>query len=99
MLSSNEKRDFIRMQARCKMRFRVANSEHFTDATCGNISGSGILFQADVPVEAGKAAEVHVDLENRLTPPLTAYIEVIRCEQIGENHYEIAGSIKGIKSS
>ncbi len=98
MMTSNEKRDFIRMQARCKMRFRVADSEHFTEATCSNISGSGILFHADTPVEAGKAAEVHIKLENRLTTPLTAYIEVVRCEQIAGGLFEIAGSIKGIKS-
>lgn len=98
MLSSNEKRDFIRMQARCRMQFRIADSEEFMEAACANISGSGILFQAHVPVESGKAAEVFIDLENRITPPLTAYIEVIRCEPIANGTFEIAGSIKGIKS-
>ena len=29
MSVSNEKRDFIRMQARCRMQFRVADGEHF----------------------------------------------------------------------
>jgi len=99
MSVSNEKRDFMRMQARCRMQFRVADGENFLEATCGNISGSGILFLADVPVEPGKAAEVYIDLESRLSAPLTAYIEVIRCEQIASGEYEIAGSIKGIKSN
>lgn len=99
MLAPNEKRDFTRMQAHCKMRFRIADSDTFTEATCGNISGSGILFEAPVPVAAGKAAEIHIEPVNRITPPLTAYIEVIRCESVGNDRYEIAGAIKGIKST
>ncbi|MBM3202639.1 PilZ domain-containing protein [Candidatus Woesearchaeota archaeon] len=99
MLVSDEKRDFIRMQSYCKMQFRMAGSENFMTAYCKNISGSGILFLSDLPLEPGKAAEVFIDPENRITPPLTAYIEIIRCESIHDREYEIAGSIKGIKSS
>ncbi len=99
MFAPNEKRDFIRMQSHCRMQFRMADREDFLEASCINISGSGILFLTGQPLEPGKAAEVFIDLENRLTPPLTAYIEIIRCESIKNGEYEIAGSIKGIKSS
>jgi hypothetical protein len=82
----------------CRMSFRPAGAEPFRDGVCVNISGSGILFRADVALEPGKAAEVHVAPENRITPPLTAYIEVIRCDRAADGQYQIAGAIKGIKS-
>ena len=98
MLVQDDKRDFIRMQATCKMNFRLAGADFFREGECINISGSGILFRADVALEPGRAVEVHVVPENRITPPLTAYIEVIRCDPTENGHYQIAGAIKGIKS-
>jgi hypothetical protein len=97
MLDYDEKRDFIRMQAECKMSYRLAGEETYTDGSCVNISGSGILFKGPRPLEPGKAAEIHLDPENRITPPLTAYIEVIRCLPDGGGQYDIGGAIKGIK--
>lgn len=98
MLEYDERRDFIRMQADCKMSYRFADAEDLREGVCVNISGSGILFRADSPVETGKAVEIHLEPENRLTPPLTAYIEVVRCDAIEPGRYEVAGAIKGIKS-
>jgi hypothetical protein len=98
MLEHDEKRDFKRMQTGCRMSFKLASADHYRDGICINISGSGILFRTDVPLEPSKAAEVHIAPENRLTPPLTAYVEVIRCDPIDHGRYEIAGAIKGIKS-
>ncbi len=97
MLDYDEKRDFIRMQAECKMSYRLAGEETYTEGSCLNISGSGLLFKGPLALEAGRAAEIHLIPDNRITPPLTAYIEVVRCEPSGEGQYEIAGAIKGIK--
>lgn len=99
MLDYEEKRDFIRMQAECKMRYRLAGEETYTDGQCLNLSGSGILFQGPRPLEPGKAAEVHLVPDHKITPPLTAYLEVVRCEALGDadGPYRIAGAIKGIK--
>jgi hypothetical protein len=98
MQEYDEKRGFVRMPAHCGITYRTAGSGTYSEGACVNISGSGILFRGNSPLEEGKAAELHLVPENRLTPPLTAYIEVVRCQQ-GENGcYHIAGSIKGIKS-
>jgi hypothetical protein len=98
MLEYDEKRDFIRMRADCKMTFRLADTDVVYDGTCVNISGSGILFEADVPLEVGKAVEVRISPRNKVTPPLTAYIETLRCTGGETSRYRIAGAIKGIKS-
>ncbi len=97
MLDYDEKRDFIRMQAECKMSYRLAEEETYAEGSCLNLSGSGILFRGTRELEPGKAAEIHLSPENRITPPLTAYIEVVRCEPDADGRYVIAGAIKGIK--
>lgn len=97
MLDYDEKRDFIRMQAECKMSYRLAGDETYTEGTCVNISGSGILFRGTLPLEPGKAAEAYLVPENRITPPLTAYIEIVRCDPGEDGLYDIGGAIKGIK--
>ncbi|MGX2040542.1 PilZ domain-containing protein [Methylocaldum sp. MU1018] len=98
MLEYDEKRDFIRMQADCKMTFRLADTDVVYEGTCLNISGSGILFEAGVPVDLGKAVEIRLVPHNKITPSLTAYIEVIRCMETEPGRHRIAGEIKGIKS-
>lgn len=99
MIEFEEKRPFSRINANCRMTFRHADSVTVHDGFCLNISGSGILFQADVPVEAGRAIEIHTLPNNAGTPPLTAFIEVVRCTQTDDREvYQIAGTVKGIKS-
>ena len=97
MLDFEEKRHFTRSQTACRVRYRLAGSGAYHEGVCLNISGSGIWFQGGLPLEIGKAAELHLASENKITPPLTAYIEVVRCEE-GEGGYRIAGAIKGIRS-
>jgi hypothetical protein len=97
MMDYEEKRDFIRMQAECKMTYRLADTRNYHEGTCVNLSGSGILFNGDTSVNAGAAMEVRLEPDNRITPPLIAYIEVTRCMPEGENRFSIAGLIKGIK--
>lgn len=98
MMEFEENRHFTRMQAHCRMTFKRADAGAIHEGLCLNISGSGILFQSDRPVEPGKAMEIHTQPANKITPPLTAYIEVTRCTRTDGGFYLIAGAIKGIKS-
>jgi hypothetical protein len=98
MLEYEEKRQFTRSQTNCRIRYRLAGSDAYSEGICLNISGSGILFRGNAPLEVGKAAELHLASENKITPPLAAYIEVVRCEQDEGGDYRIAGAIKGIRS-
>ncbi len=97
MLEHEERRRFIRMQTQCKMTFRFPQSDEEYSATCRNLSGAGVMFTADRPVEPGRALEIRIEPVNAVTPPLEAFVEVLRVEE-RDGEYAIAAEIKGIKS-
>jgi len=98
MLDHTESRTFIRMDVSCEMIYKFPDSEQSFVGTCLNLSGSGVLFAADQVLEAGAALEVTIAPENSLTPPMIAYVEVIRCKGLEPGLYEVATEIKGIKA-
>ncbi len=98
MIEHEEKRRFTRIKANCAMSFKRVASGSQTHALCVNISGSGLMFEAEEPAERGKALEVRTFPADPMTPPITALIEVIRCTETVQGRYRIAGIIKGIKS-
>lgn len=63
-----------------------------------SFSGSGIQFSGSHPLPRGEAAEVRIDAVKGLSPPLTAYIEVTRCDLDEVLGYRIDGLVKGIRS-
>ncbi len=97
MLEHEERRRFIRMQTQCKMTFRFPQSDEEYSATCRNLSGAGVMFTADRPVEPGRTLEIRIEPVNAVTPPLEAFVEVLRVEE-RDGEYAIAAEIKGIKS-
>ncbi len=99
MLDSGESRDFIRMNTACDVSYKFPDSNQAFAGKSINISGSGILFTAAQFIDAGIALEVKVTPEKSLTPPMVAYVEVIRSKEIKPNEFEIAAEIKGIKES
>ena len=98
MIEHEERRRFARIKANCAMSFKRVASGSQAHALCMNISGSGIMFEAEEPAERGKALEIRTFPADRMTPPITALIEVIRCTATEQGRYRIAGIIKGIKS-
>lgn len=92
-----ERRRFIRMQTRCKMTYRFPQSTETFEAICQNLSGAGLLFTTYYPIEPGKALEIRIAPANPVTPPLEAFVEVLRVEE-RDGEYEVAAEIKGIKS-
>ena len=80
------------------MSFKRIASGTQTHALCLDISASSILFEASESVEVGRALEIRTFPADRITPPITALIEIIRCTKSDTGHYLIAGVIKGIKS-
>lgn len=93
-----ERRRFIRMQTRCKMVYRFPQSTETFDATCQNLSGAGLMFTTSHPIDPGKALEIKIVPANPVTPPLEAFVEVLRVEE-RDGEYEVAAAIKGIKST
>ena len=99
MLEYDEKRNYIRMNVDCELTYKLADSNELHTGTCTSISGSGVSFIADRAFEPGKALEVNIMPKNAVTPPMTAFIEVVRTTQQDDGGYEIAASIKSIKGN
>jgi hypothetical protein len=96
MLPNDEKRHFIRMSAHCAMTFCTLDSNQERQATCVNLSATGLSFTTGRPVAAGQGLDVGIQPKNNLTPPLRALAEVIRCTPCDAG-FEVAASIKAIK--
>jgi len=97
MLGYDEKRNYIRMEIDCAVTYRLADSDEVHHGHCSSISGAGVSFIADRFFDLGKAMEINVIPQNSLTPPMTAFVEVIRCTQQDDGSYEVAATIKSIK--
>ncbi|MGY6213578.1 PilZ domain-containing protein [Methylolobus aquaticus] len=97
-MERQERRDSPRNRIDCAMSFRLAGKDVSHEAFCINISGSGVLFEADDPLTTGTAVEIHLVPQRGVAAPLTAFVEVVRCVATDAGPYRIAGAIKGIKS-
>lgn len=97
MLSHDEKRDYIRMEVDCDITYKLANSDETHSGRCTSLSGAGLSFLAHQAFEAGLAMEVSITPKTAITPPMTAFIEVVRSSKRDDNQFEIAAVIKTIK--
>lgn len=98
MLEYDEKRDYIRMDIDCDLTYRLADSEEVHHGRCTSISGAGVSFIATTNYEAGKAMEIRVLPARSVTPPMVAFIEVVRSSRLPDDTFEIAAAIKSIKT-
>ena len=99
MLEYDEKRNYIRMNVDCELTYKLSDSNEVFSGNCTSISGSGVSFIADQTFDLGKAMEVNITPTNAVTPPMTAFIKVVRTTPLDDGKYEIAASIKSIKGN
>lgn len=59
-------------------------------------SGSRIRFSGEQSLSEGAAAEVRIEAVKGLSPALTAYIEISRCEPDDLLGFCIEGTVKGL---
>jgi len=86
-------------ETRCRMTYKSPGSNNTHDAFCLNLNSAMIMFCSENDVEPGKALEICIMPENDIVPPMTAFIEVICSNPIGQDEYEISASIQGIKAN
>ncbi|MGR8930446.1 MAG: PilZ domain-containing protein [Gammaproteobacteria bacterium] len=99
MLTHDERRDFIRMDVNCEITYKLADSDDTKTGLCTTLSGAGLSFLADQPFEIGLAMEVNIAPKSSITPPMAAYVEIVRCSKRTDSEFEIAAVIKSIKGS
>lgn len=98
MINYSEKRDYYRMDVECAARYRPDNAKHTSTAIVNNISGSGLALRTSEPLVMGTRFAIQVLPGKSITPPLSAYAEVIRCETGEPGEYLIACTISKILS-
>jgi hypothetical protein len=99
MLTNDEKRDYIRMDVDCDVTYKLASSDEIKTGRCITLSGAGVSFMADQAFEPGLAMEISIIPKTTITPPMTAFIEVVRCSKRESSQFEIAAVIKSIKAT
>jgi hypothetical protein len=99
MLEYDEKRNYIRMEIDCDISYKLTDSDIVHQGQCTSISGAGVSFITSQNFTLGKAMEIHVIPKNPVTPPMTAFIEVVRSTQRNDGHYDVAATIKSIKGN
>jgi hypothetical protein len=99
MLGYDEKRNYIRMNVDCSLTYKLAASDQVYNGRCTSLSGAGISFITSEAIEPGKGLEISVIPENNVTPPMTAFIEVVRNSDLENGEFEIAATIKSIKGT
>ncbi len=94
MINYPEKRDFMRMTMDCPARYRVEGTAELQSAVVKDLSGGGVSLLTEKPVEAERRVALEVIPGKSITPPLSAWVRVIRCEQTDDSHYLLACSIE-----
>jgi hypothetical protein len=92
----NEKRHHTRLTINGEIFVKLAGTSEQQSGYCKSISGAGISFITSAALPPGKAGEIHV-VKSALGPPVTAFIEIIRCTPLTARSFEIAAAIKSIK--
>jgi len=92
----DERRGFKRMDAECKVVFRVTGTEKLHRGISKDLSGTGVSFETDIDIEAAQAIDISIQPELNSIQPLNAIAEVIRCSAIGGGRFVIAAVIKTV---
>lgn len=97
MLDYIEKRDYLRMEVDCAASILLQGLEPLS-AIVKDLSATGILMWVDSPIPSGSLGTVSILPGKNITPPLTAEVEVIRCEPLAADPstYAAACSIREI---
>ncbi len=99
MLEYDEKRNYIRMDVDCDIHYKIADSDVTKTGRCTSLSGAGLSFISDCTFNPGSAMEVSIVPKNNVTPPMTAFIEIVRCTEQEDKTYLLAATIKSIKGN
>jgi len=93
----DEKRDYIRINVDCEIRYSLPGSDQDELGKVTNLSGRGMMFIADQLLEVDNRVEVRIQPENTITPPLHANVRVVRVNKRRHDEgYEIGAVIQEI---
>ena len=89
----DEKRDFFRVDVDTEIRVSIDGKEEIGQVK--NLSGRGMMFISEAELEKESIAEVKINPETAITPPLHANVRIVRViKQRRGPGYEIGAVIQ-----
>ncbi|TDY02410.1 PilZ domain-containing protein [Thiohalophilus thiocyanatoxydans] len=93
----DEKRDFIRVEVDCDIRFKPQGSEQEAIGRLANLSGRGLMFIAANEIPVDTQVEIYVESDPQINAPLHAVVRVVRmAKQRRGDGYEIGAIITSV---
>ncbi|MDZ7662502.1 PilZ domain-containing protein [Thiohalophilus sp.] len=93
----DEKRDFMRVEMDCAIRFKPQGSEQETIGRLANLSGRGLMFIAANEIPVDTQVEIYVESDQQINAPLHAVVRVVRmAKQRRGDGYEIGAIITSV---
>jgi len=99
LLNHDEKRDHVRMYVDCEISHRQADDNLVKKGKCKTLSATGLSFISNQAYALGRAVEISIPANTAISPPLTAFVEILRVVELPDGNYEIATSIRSIKGN
>jgi PilZ domain len=90
MFDYSEKRDFLRMTVDCPGRYRAPGADQVRPAVVRNLSATGVLLLTEEPVAADAELALEIMPGKTITPPLAAFVKVLRCDAGEDGRYTLA---------
>lgn len=91
-----ERRDFIRMFVDAKVEIIDEDSGTEYQGEARNLSGRGLMFEADIEPKVGTSLRVTVSSNQSRMPPLHAAFKVIRVHKLKGGRFEVAGELSDV---
>jgi len=93
----DEKRDFIRVEVDCDIRFKPQGTEQAAIGRLANLSGRGLMFIAANEIPVDTQVEIYVESDQQINAPLHAVVRVVRmAKQRRGDGYEIGAIITSV---
>ncbi|MFO7602595.1 MAG: PilZ domain-containing protein [Gammaproteobacteria bacterium] len=86
----DEKRDYVRVHVESDMYYQSEYDDEPQVGKLQNLSGRGLMFIASHPISKESMIDIRIDPTNKITPPLTVTVRVVRVtKQRHGDGYEI----------
>lgn len=95
MLDDDNRRSFARINIDCPASVRIGADGKTRGAIVKNLSGGGFLLWLDEAVAVDSEFEITVAPSTPITPPLSARVRVVRCDEVpgSEGSFAVACAI------
>ena len=95
MIDYSEKRDFLRMEIECLAHYRLEGAPQAARAIVKNLSGNGVLLLTEQPLAVASRLALEVLPGKVITPPLAAYVQVLRCDPDEDGNFTLPAPSNG----